>query len=413
MDIEARLNKLSFKQRHNRKCRKDKEIGEWHAWPKGKQKCYCPWSALGVLDPEKGFRPHATGKTNYDDARAQVRQWLRTGKIGVNEDPHSTLVKTAIDDYMSSVKEGGAEPSTITKYETIMDHFEAFAEWKGISTVQRFDQDAMLEFRRSWSDPKHPYKAARPRWRSWTDATAKRAAKTMRYFFQRCIARKFIAENPTAILTFPKDKLSKSKESVKYLTPDQMTDIIWAVDQFPKMRAENKLRLKALILTMRWAGLRISDAVVLKKEHFQKDVLLKITQKSKTPVRVPIPPEAMETIAALEPCEDGFIFWNRRESERSERTKTPIDNFSTNVRQVLEKAGVRVKGVKDPNGLNHRFRNTFAVDLLEKGVPLETVSLMLGHASVTTTERYYAAFTGDYMVRAEETVRATFKPPSA
>ena len=410
MDIERRLAKLSFKQRHTRKCQEDNKIGEWHAWPKGKQKCYCPWSALGVLDPAKGFRPHATGKTSYDEAREQVRQWLKTGKIGVREDPHSTLIKTAIDDYMASVKEGGAEPSTITKYNTIMEQFQAFAEWKGISTVQRFDQDAILECRRAWSDAKHPYKAARPLWRSMTDATAKRAAKTMRYFFQRCIVRKWITENPVAILTFPKDKLSKTKESVKYLTSDQMTDIIWAVDQFPKMRDDNKLRLKGLILTMRWAGLRISDAVVLKNSDIQNDVLLKTTQKSKTLVRVPLPKGAMEILSALEPCEDGFLFWNRRESER---TKTPIDNFSMYVRQVLEKAGVRVKGVRDPNGLNHRFRNTFAVDLLEKGVPLETVSLMLGHASVTTTERYYAAFTGDYMARAEKTVRNTFKLLSA
>ena len=125
-----------------------------------------------------------------------------------------------------------------------------------------------------------------------------------------------------------------------------MTDIIWAVDQFPKMRDENKLRLKGLILTMRWAGLRISDAVVLKKEHIQKDVILKITQKSKTPVRVPIPAEAMEILSALKPCEDGYLFWNRREGVEIINPTTPINNFSMYVRQVLEKAGIRIKGVK-------------------------------------------------------------------
>lgn len=40
--------------------------------------------------------------------------------------------------------------------------------------------------------------------------------------------------------------------------------------------------------------------------------------------------------------------------------------------------------------ISHRLRATFAVDLLEKGIRLEDVSRLLGHRSVTTTERHYA-----------------------
>ena len=59
----------------------------------------------------------------------------------------------------------------------------------------------------------------------------------------------------------------------------------------------------------------------------------------------------------------------------------------------------------DVHHVSHALRNTFAVHLLEKGLPLETVSLMLGHQSVTTTERYYADFSKGYMDRAESNVR--------
>ena len=63
-------------------------------------------------------------------------------------------------------------------------------------------------------------------------------------------------------------------------------------------------------------------------------------------------------------------------------------------------------GIKsDIHHVSHMLRNTFAVDLLEKGLPLETVSLMLGHQSVTTTERYYTDFTTGYMDRAETRAR--------
>jgi integrase len=41
---------------------------------------------------------------------------------------------------------------------------------------------------------------------------------------------------------------------------------------------------------------------------------------------------------------------------------------------------------------SHMFRDTFAVELLLSGVPIDQVSLLLGHSSVKVTERHYAPF---------------------
>jgi hypothetical protein len=38
------------------------------------------------------------------------------------------------------------------------------------------------------------------------------------------------------------------------------------------------------------------------------------------------------------------------------------------------------------------FRDTFAVELLLAGVPIDQVSLLLGHSSVKVTEKHYAPF---------------------
>jgi integrase/recombinase XerD len=41
------------------------------------------------------------------------------------------------------------------------------------------------------------------------------------------------------------------------------------------------------------------------------------------------------------------------------------------------------------NGHIHRVRDTFAVRLLEKGVPIETVSVLLGHSNIAITLKHY------------------------
>ena len=43
-------------------------------------------------------------------------------------------------------------------------------------------------------------------------------------------------------------------------------------------------------------------------------------------------------------------------------------------------------------GRTHRFRDTFAVELLKAGTPMERVSKLLGHSSIRITEKHYDAW---------------------
>ena len=57
---------------------------------------------------------------------------------------------------------------------------------------------------------------------------------------------------------------------------------------------------------------------------------------------------------------------------------------------------------------SHRLRDTFAVDLLEKGVPLEEVSKLLGHESIKTTEKSYAKWVKGRQDRLDSLVMGTW-----
>jgi integrase len=54
------------------------------------------------------------------------------------------------------------------------------------------------------------------------------------------------------------------------------------------------------------------------------------------------------------------------------------------------------------------LRDTFSVDLLSKGVPLDVISKLLGHTSIKTTEKHYAPWVKSRQIKLEEAVKATW-----
>lgn len=79
-----------------------------------------------------------------------------------------------------------------------------------------------------------------------------------------------------------------------------------------------------------------------------------------------------------------------------------VGSWQRRLRKLFKIAGV-------PDGHAHRVRDTFAVELLLAGVPLERVSILLGHQSVRITERYYAAWTDARQRQVEADLRQAWE----
>jgi integrase len=137
---------------------------------------------------------------------------------------------------------------------------------------------------------------------------------------------------------------------------------------------------------MRWSGLAIRDALTIERAEIRhtKGVYSVTTarQKTGTHVSVPIPPDVAREVLAVPNDNPRYVFWSGNGAEES-ITKNWAKYY---VAPVFKAAGIPQEG----HMMSHRLRDTFAVDLLEKGVPLEEVSKLLGHESIKTTERHYA-----------------------
>ena len=181
-------------------------------------------------------------------------------------------------------------------------------------------------------------------------------------------------------------------------TKEDFEKIMWALEVYPEKHPQStpdtQRKLRAMILLMRYSGIRISDAVTLTSDRIKDGRLFLYQAKTEVPVYVPLPKEVIEALSA---CEEpsGRYFWP------GGTLKTWTTEWQARMKKVFVIAGI-------PGGHPHRLRDTFSVELLAKGVPLETVSLLLGHRSIRTTEKHYAPWVKARQDSLERAVKATW-----
>jgi integrase len=168
-----------------------------------------------------------------------------------------------------------------------------------------------------------------------------------------------------------------------------MQRILEACDRYPGRQE----RLRAFVLMMRHSGLRIGDTLALDESRLKGNKLQLYTAKTGTPVYVPLPPIAMKSLAVLNTNDNGRFF-----STGNAKPQTARANWSRYLETLFDLA--KIKG-----GHSHRFRDTFAVELLLAGVPLDTVSILLGHSSVKITEKHYKPWVRSLQRKLEEEVK--------
>ena len=189
------------------------------------------------------------------------------------------------------------------------------------------------------------------------------------------------------------------------LTADEYDRLLKAIPAtFPDK--DRQARVRALVQLMRWSGLALVDALTLERGEIQWDKCKRVhrivtaRQKTGTHVSVPIPANiALELLAVLN-GNDQYVFWSG-EGEKERVTKSWTKYV---IAPLFKAAKIKCAG----NMRSHRLRDTFAVDLLEKGVPLEEVSKLLGHESIKTTEKSYAKWVKGRQDRLDRLVMATW-----
>jgi integrase/recombinase XerC len=144
-----------------------------------------------------------------------------------------------------------------------------------------------------------------------------------------------------------------------------------------------RLRDQALWLLLYGAGLRISEALNLTYADIQSD-LLRILGKGKKERLVPLLPAVREAImkyleiAPFEFAAADFVF---RAVRGGQLNASEAQRRMRHLRRELQ-----LPDTATP----HALRHSFATALLASGGDLRTIQELLGHAALSTTQRYTA-----------------------
>jgi len=339
------------------------------------RRCSCPIYVEGTLGGETVRK--ALDQTSWEAASDLITAWTASGRVGGIKVDVPTIA-AAVEKVLEDAAARQLQPSTVSKQKNLIEkRLLLWCASKGIRQLKQLDVDTLRQFRATWEDG--PF-------------SAHKNLERLRSFLNFCHQAGWIERNHAKAIKPPKlpDKSSK----VKVFTQDELDAIVAACDRYPERNSfghDNRARVKALVLTLRYSGIRIGDAVGLQKSHLKSDKLFLNTQKSGSKIYVPLPKVAVDALAALEPA-SGYFFWSGNGLRKS-----AVADWQRALRRVFELAEV----VGNP----HMFRHTFATDLLSRGIPMEDVSVLLGHRSVRITESYYSHWVKARRDRLEQRVR--------
>jgi integrase/recombinase XerD len=275
---------------------------------------------------------------------------------------------------------------TVRKYKLLERQMKAYGEERGLKMLAQFDLDVLSKFRATWKDG--------PR-------TAGKKLERLRAFFRFAHDRQWVESNPTVRIKLPKVSIRPTMP----LTHEEMVKILTACDGLQVTTSTevklNAHRLKTLVLLMRYSGMRISDTVAMTTDRLDGKRLFLYTQKTGVPVYTVLPDSILRVLEATPRVTLKHYFWSG-----VGKIESIVRSWQARLKKVFDLAEVS-KG--EGNAISHRFRDTFAVELLLAGVPIERVSILLGHQSVRITEKHYNPWVRSRQEQLEADVASAWK----
>jgi integrase/recombinase XerC len=273
------------------------------------------------------------------------------------------------------VGEKNASPNTVSAYLNDLAQFDAFLRETGHACdesgvqIDRLDRLAVRSF------------MGRLYEQSNSGTTMGRKLSALSSFFKFLCREGYLKTNFAKTIPIPK----KVNKLPSHLSVDEMFRLL----DLPQADSFSGARDRAILELFYGTGVRISELVGLSPDNFKLEQRnVKVRGKGNKERLLPL---GKKTVGAIK----NYLEHRTEHLRKKKPDPIPVRLFLNQRARPISVRGVRkimtryIRSNHFPENISpHSLRHTFATHMLEAGADLRTIQEMLGHASLSTTQKY-------------------------
>jgi len=272
-----------------------------------------------------------------------------------------------IERYLQELARGGASPHTVTAYAADLRQFLEFLSPPDMAPPDPGAVDLLIL--REWLAALYRMKLEA--------VTIRRKLAAVRGLFRFLVREGVVRINVGRLVRTPK----APRKLPEVMTPDQVNTLIDGVGA-DKLERPFPARDRAIFELLYGCGVRVSELAGLNLEDVDRaERWLRVRGKGRKERQVPLPGQAaaaLERYLAQRPVmrDERAVFLNHRGRRLTAR----------GIRGIVKFYATFLIG--DPSIHPHSFRHAYATHLLADGADLRAIQELLGHARLSTTQKY-------------------------
>ncbi len=280
-----------------------------------------------------------------------------------------STIRECLAKYLAELARRGASKHTLRNYGSDLEQFAAYFEPPGETVPPRIEQ-LDIPLLREWLGGLYDQRL--------TTVSVRRKLAAVRAMYKFLLQEGVVQKSPAARLRTPK---------IKQRLPDVMSEektnrLIDAVDRAEVVEKPSRERDLAMLELLYGCGIRVSELVGINLEDLDlPQGWLRVRGKGNKEREVPIGERATAAVGhyldkrTATPEERG-LFVNSRGGRLGDRQ----------VRRLVKMYALLATG--DSTVHPHSFRHAYATHLLTDGADLRAIQELLGHARLSTTQKY-------------------------
>ncbi|MBV9084919.1 MAG: tyrosine recombinase [Acidobacteriaceae bacterium] len=277
-------------------------------------------------------------------------------------------IRESVAKYLSELGRRGASHHTVRNYRCDLDQFATYFEPPGETAP--LIEELELALLREWLASLYDQRL--------DPVTVRRKVAAVRGLFKFLLEERIVKSNPASRLRTPKTK----QRLPDVMSAEKTNNLLDAVEEGTIVEMPSKERDIALLELLYGSGIRVSELVGINLDDIDLgEGWLRVRGKGNKERQVPLTDRA---IAAIE------RYLTTRSAHPSQRALFIAARSrrlgDREVRRLVKTYALLVTG--DSTVHPHSFRHAYATHLLSDGADLRVIQELLGHARLSTTQKY-------------------------